>query len=111
VDSNFCSLFKGTKSCFYKNLKREGVKFFPILFLGVFLSFNFDDPEKDRRILGVQVIGFMSSRDKVLLDDLFMFKELEKNLTHFISKLLDLCRVATRGCSMVFSCLRSQKRT
>ena len=69
---------------------------FPVLFLEVSFSFRFNKPEKDGRVLDIQVARFMSSYDKGLLDDLFVFKDLEKNLMHSVSKSLDLCRVTTR---------------
>ena len=111
VDSNFCSLFKGDRVVLLQYFSREKVILFPILFLVVSLLFSFNNPKKVGRALGVQVIGFMSRRDKVLLHGLFMFKESRKNLIHYVSKSLDLCRAVTRDCLMVFLCLRSCKRT
>lgn len=117
VDSNFlCFDQKVKESCFCNISWIKGCKLLPILFFflvggGLSFLFNFNKPKKEGRVLGILIIGYMSSHDKGLLDGLFMFKESEKDLIYSISKSLDLCRSMTRDCSRVFLCLWSRKKT
>lgn len=79
----------------------KDVSFFQFSFFGVYFSFSFSNLKNEGRVLGIQVAIFMSICDKGLFDILFMFKELGKNLIHFISKLLDFSSSRYKGYPVV----------
>ena len=90
MDSNFlCSSQRRRSHAFARFHGGKDLSCFQFSFLGVSFSFNFTDPEKEGRVLSIQVVGFMSTRDKGSFDIFLMFKESEKNLIHSVSKLLD----------------------
>ena len=112
MDSNFfCSVQRKQSRVYARFCEGKDLSCFHFSFLGVSFSFNFNEPKKEGRVLGIQVVGFMSSHDKGSLDGIFVFKESKKNLIHSVSELLDLCLATTRDFLMVFSCLRSQEIT
>ena len=88
MDSNFlCSIQRRRSRDFVIFCGGQYVSCFQFSFsLEVSFLFSFNGPEKDGRVLNIQVTVYMSSHDKRSLDGLFMLKELEKNLIHSVSK-------------------------
>ena len=87
MDSNFlCSIQSRQSHVFAIFRGGKDVSCFHFSLFGVSFSFSFNDPEKEGRVLGIQITIFMSIPNKRSLDGLFMFKESENNLIHSISK-------------------------
>ena len=96
VDSNFCALFKS--DVVMSQTSDENLNGFLFSFFGGCpFHTTLTSLKMEKRMFGFHVARFMSIHNKGFLNRLSVFKELENNLIHSISKSLDLCLSMTRG--------------